>query len=96
MLLWASFFYVMVLFELNKENNYQIEFSSCNHFVLSQTNESEKQSTYEESQKRIVESQTRLKEEIAKVKAAGELQEQNKREGSPSFAKQQLELLQTN
>ena len=61
---------------------------------LAQTNDSEKQSIYEESQKRIVESQSRLKEEIAKIKAAIELQAPDKRKGSPSFARQQLELLQ--
>ncbi len=60
---------------------------------LAQTNESEKQSTYEESQKRIVESQLRLKEEIATVQAASESQGLDKSERSPSFAIQQLELL---
>ena len=67
--------------------------TNCN-VSLAQTNDSEKQSTYEESQKSILESQTRIKEEIAKIKAANELQVQTKQERSPSFVKQQFELLQ--
>jgi small-conductance mechanosensitive channel len=61
---------------------------------LAQTNNNEKQSTYEESQKRIVESQKLLKEEITKIKAASESQAQDKRKKSPSIIIQQLELLQ--
>lgn len=79
MLLWAIVFYTIV---------------TVGNTSLAQTIDNEKQSTYEESKNRIVESQLRLKEEIAKVKAANELQVQDKPERSPSFAIQQLELLQ--
>jgi small-conductance mechanosensitive channel len=65
-----------------------------NSASLAQMNESEKPSTYEESQAKIVERQSRLKEEIAKVQAALALQVPGKREGSLSSSKQQLELLQ--
>jgi small-conductance mechanosensitive channel len=79
MLLWATIFSIILI-------NGAIS--------LAQTNESEKQFAYEESQKRILESQTRLKEEIAKVKAVLELQVPDKPESSPSLARQQFELLQ--
>ncbi len=61
---------------------------------FAQTNDSQKPSTYEESQAKIAEKQSSLKEEIAQIKGAIELQAPDKREGSLSFAKQQLELLQ--
>ncbi len=67
--------------------------SACS-ISLAQTNDSEKQSTYEESKNRIVESQLRLKEEIATVQAAGKSQGLDKSERSPSFAIPQIELLQ--